>query len=734
MNTPELSFLDALTAHHKKAMNESPSQSQIVAWRNSFTDLQKAILQLQNRVPESSHWSIICEYVLPRERGRRPDVIIIGGNDIFVLEFKAYSIPQQSHLDQVSTYVRDLRNYHELSHHAHIIPVLVLGKYNGGRVNLNDVEVCNPETLVEVIVERRSESSINIDPEKWIEAAYDPLPSLVNAARYVFKHEKFPRIKRADSAGIPQTIEELVSIAQEAKKNSELHLVLLTGVPGSGKTLVGLQFVHEYGQGLGNQESVFLSGNGPLVRVLRDALGNKLFVQDVHGFLMQYGGNSKQNPIEHVWVYDEAQRAWDTKKAQSKRGMEAVSEPLDFLRLGERMSGWAVVIALVGEGQEIYTGEEAGVTQWKTALDMMTKPWIVHCPSMLKEVFETKLARLSNRLDLTISLRTHVAENVTQWVQSILDGDSGKASQLSADIRKQGFSLYISRDLDSCKSYLRERYKDDLEKRYGLLASSKAKNLMDYGVMNDFSSTQRVRDGPWYNSPPDSKDSCCQMRSVMTEFGCQGLELDLPIVCWGDDLVWSEGKWDSRTRMRDALDPYKLRINSYRVLLTRGRDGIIIYVPDSPAMNKTCQFLQACGLSNLELKKGPIPVTAAILQQSDRVLICRRDGGSSSGKWEFPGGKVEYGESPEASLVREIREELGCEIRIGSIFNVASVRYPDGYHYVIIFYKCSLVNGEPRALEHREVKWVNLSELKTYDFLEGDRSTINLLSARASEA
>ncbi len=121
------------------------------------------------------------------------------------------------------------------------------------------------------------------------------------------------------------------------------------------------------------------------------------------------------------------------------------------------------------------------------------------------------------------------------------------------------------------------------DKRYGFLGSSKSK-LESFGIPADYYSTQRVKIGPWYYDDPASPKSCCQLDSAATEFQCQGLELDLPIVGWGVDLQWNGQRWQSPPQRRSqAHHPHLLRLNSYRVLLTRGRDGAILYVPDGGA-------------------------------------------------------------------------------------------------------------------------------------------------------
>jgi DUF2075 family protein len=442
----------------------------------------------------------------------------------------------------------------------------------------------------------------DLDPDSWIQADYAPLPTLVAAARRLFEHEPLPQIKRAQSAGINRTISSLVEISESAEANNELHLALVTGVPGAGKTLVGLQFVyaHHASNSEHNRPAVFLSGNGPLVRVLQHALKSGIFVQDVHGFLKQYGGDQGRLPEEHIWVYDEAQRAWDADRVQEKRGHRA-SEPEDFLRLGERMSSWAVVVGLIGEGQEIHLGEEAGLVQWNDAIASLPGDWIVHCPERVASIFTASEVRTDETLDLTVSLRSHLAEHVQTWIREVLSDDLVSAKATAASVREQGFDAYITRDLSLASGYVRARYEGQEDKRYGLLASSKAKNVSNWGVNNSWNYTKNIREGRWYNDPPESRFSSCQLHDVVTEFSCQGLELDFPIIAWGDDLRWNGIRWESLPQLRSkARDPHQLRINSYRVLLSRGRDGFVVFVPPDPLEDTTAAALVEAGLVPLE--------------------------------------------------------------------------------------------------------------------------------------
>jgi hypothetical protein len=597
-------WLNDLERHHLACMGSVAEASQITAWEKCHDILRQAMYHCMEQKSTIARWQLVFEYELPRERGRRPDVVVLDGNAIVVLEFKGFRDAMDAHLDQVAAYARDLQHYHAASHAHMVTPVLVLTLATTPSWEKDEVRVTGPSDLASVVLGADSQEGVSgIDPQAWLAADYAPLPSLVSAARQIFQHEPLPHIRRAHSAGIPETIAELVAIGKHAQSTNTLHLALVTGVPGAGKTLVGLQFVYEnhFNDQGGGRTAVFLSGNGPLVSVLRHALKSGVFVQDVHGFLKQYGGNTTRRPEEHIWVYDEAQRAWDAEQVKKKRGHNA-SEPEDFLRIGERMNSWALMVGLIGEGQEIHLGEEAGLKQWNEAIRAMKQPWFVHCPAKVAGIF-TAAAQVipSDRLDLTQSLRTHLAEDVQTWVRQLLAGDLTEAASTAERVVAQGFDMYVTRALDTARTYAQERYERQLDKRYGLLASSKARNLERYGIRNGFQQTVGYAVGAWYNDEPSSAKSCCQLRTVASEFECQGLELDLPIVGWGDDFVWNGQAWASRPQPRSsARDPHTLRVNSYRVLLTRGRDGFVVFVPPDVASNPTFEALTSAGMRELQ--------------------------------------------------------------------------------------------------------------------------------------
>jgi DUF2075 family protein len=348
--------------------------------------------------------------------------------------------------------------------------------------------------------------------------------------------------------------------------------------------------------------ATFLSGNGPLVEVLQDALaGDKTFVRDLRAFIKTYGFSSRV-PNEHVIVFDEAQRAWDRGyMIFKKRGDKG--EPQLLVEIGERLPGWATLVGLVGDGQEIHSGEEGGMTQWRDALlpPIARQSWAVHCPPRLAVELPGVDVTTHDALDLTVSLRSRRAERLHDWVVALLHGSLSFAARHAQRIHAEAFPMYLTRDLDDAKQHVWNRYRGEPEKRYGLLASSRGRILPRYGVDNSWVATQKVKLARWYNEPFGHPQSGCALRDVVTEFGCQGLEVDLPIVCWGEDYTWEGRNWVAKRGQPKypQVDAEQLRRNSYRVLLTRGRDGLVVYLPPDPALDLTEHALLAAGIQPL---------------------------------------------------------------------------------------------------------------------------------------
>jgi len=588
----------SLQEHLQGLLGFNAAESQVEAWIEEIDVLKQSFRDLSIAKPSCLNWSVVLEFELPLEGGRRPDVIVLGGEKIFVLEFKQDPQLQRSSLDQVAAYARDLAEYHSKSHGIEVVPILIPTK-TFDKLEIRDVvTVISPDKIAPFLYSDDDIDPINLD--EWLEGDYAPLPTLIAAAKMIFNNERLPSIKRAESYGVAKAVLKLRDIAQNSNLNSERALAFVSGVPGAGKTLVGLQFVYE--ESNLNSQAIFLSGNGPLVEVLRDALKSKAFVSDLHAFIKSFGTTSKV-PKQHIIVFDEAQRAWDASNMMLKKGV-AYSEPELLVAIGERIPDWTVLVGLIGHGQEIHTGEEAGISGWSKAIksEHAISEWKVYSPPRFSMNFPENRVIECEELDLNHSLRSKQAEFLHDWVQSLLSGNLAEASRISQKIWFQNFPIFITRDLNEAKQYVLNRFNGESSKRYGIIASSKDRILPNYGIKNGFHETKQVKNAKWYNSNLGEQGSCCNMEEVVTEFGCQGLELDMAIVAWGNDYLWDGLNWQMR-KMRTRIpqnDPHQLRLNSYRVLLTRSREGIVIFIPQMEEFDQTEHAFLAAGARILE--------------------------------------------------------------------------------------------------------------------------------------
>lgn len=604
--------------------------SQKRAWADSIPILQREVGEVLADYAHAHDYGAVLEYELPLE-SRRPDVLILTRAAVAVLELKGKSAPSQADLDQTAAYARDLRCYHRDCATRPVLPICVPMLATGYLGERHGVHVAGPD-FVDRLIGTISQDVLEdpLDPAAFLDrSAYCPLPTLVQAARELFESHTLRRIHRAHAATQP-AIEEIKATILDAASTKSRKLILLTGVPGAGKTLVGLSIAHAHfldalaiprPNGTSTAPAVFLSGNGPLVQVLQYELrgaggGGKTFVRAVKDYVTTYSSRTDLVPPEHVLVFDEAQRAFDAHQVQAKHAntpgfQGGKSEPEHFIEFAERIPGWCVVVGLIGTGQEIHVGEEAGLVQWRDAIEGSSQPsaWEVHGPPSVEKTFKGGIASFASSASLSLDteLRFHFASNLHRLVGQILDGAPPEVNDnLAALLDEQGYHLRITRLLAEARDYLRERYADNPGARYGLLASSRDKDLVRFQIPNDWGSTQRVRYGPWYGDAEDAAGgySCRHLRDAVTEFGAQGLELDAVLLAWGTDLTRVGGKWSNAHAKRyqskaHVVDPFQLRLNAYRVLLTRGRDATVAFVPPLGELDETYSYLCHSGFKDI---------------------------------------------------------------------------------------------------------------------------------------
>lgn len=613
----------------------NPSPEQLRAWDESIPLLQKEAGEVLAINEAALGYGAILEYRLPLEE-RRPDVVLLADGAVVVLELKGKRAPIQADLDQAAAYTRDLWAYHAACQNRSVTAVLVPTRASAVPERRDGVWVVGPAGLDELVARLAMEAQgPQISLREFLDAqAYRPLPDLVEAARELFLSRTVREIWRAKAATDP-AVEAMSAIAHEAAHDGRRHLVLITGVPGAGKTLVGMRAVHaRYLDDLavprnGKKPTVpalYLSGNGPLCEVLQYELrkaggGGKTFVRHIKGYLDYYIPHPNREPTEHLLVFDEAQRAFSADmvgdKHQEWPSSMVRSEPELFVEICERMPGWSVLVGLIGGGQEIHIGEEEGLGQWRGALESCQEPerWTVHAPTEVGEVFDrcSLQVQWNPALNLDTSIRFHLAGDLHHFIERFLgQGDPTEIRELSELLwapsgeMAMGIRLWATRDLEAGKLYLRERYAEDTSARYGLMASARDKCLPAFGVNNEYQAMKNLQIGAWFTEGEEHPMSCRRLEKPVTEFQAQGLELDMALLAWGTDYLRDDGAWTDRNARKyrpsgktRPRDPSQMRQNAYRVLLTRGRDGTIVFVPPLRELDETWGYLLASGFREL---------------------------------------------------------------------------------------------------------------------------------------
>lgn len=590
--------------------------SEVKSWTVNVPLLQKEVRQSVETDHSIRPCTAVLEYQLPMEL-RRPDAVLLLRGVVVILELKGEYDANDAAIDQAHAYARDLRNYHRMCHHRDVSPVVVPTRMTGPHRVERNVHVCPAARLDGLISDFDARDCEPIDAEAFLAAeAYKPLPSLVTAARKLFFEKQPPQLWRS-VANTDDAVNAVRRIIRDARATRSRRLVLLTGVPGAGKTLVGLRVAHasEAGQAHGDCEapgSIFLSGNGPLVDVLQHVLESKVFVRPVKAYVNRFKRKPTLVPDENVVIFDEAQRAHDAERvSQVHRAQGKQSEPELLVEFAERRPDWAVVVGLIGSGQEIHVGEEGGIALWVRALMDGRDPhsWQIHGPVALRDRFEGLDFAVDASLDLGQTIRSHLATELHEFVDRLLrrsPESPGAMGALAERLKDEGHDLRITRTLRLARRYLKDRYAEHPEARFGLVASSRDKELEPaYGIPNGWNATKQVRYGPWYNDAESDEGarSCRHLTTCVTEFGAQGLELDAVLLAWGTDFVLRNGEWSNERargyRPPRPADPWQLRANAYRVLLTRGRDAHVVFIPPLDCLNETHEYLVACGFRPL---------------------------------------------------------------------------------------------------------------------------------------
>lgn len=629
--------------------NFDTRNTQSRSWGEQIEILKKELKGLEGQ--------LYFEFSIPR-MGKRVDVLLVIKSVIFVIEFKVGENSfKRHHIEQVWDYALDLKNFHEPSHHVTMVPLLIATEAKGSIIqptttSHND-NLINPISVNATYIREAidiclkfSDSKEEIKGSEYSKGRYLPTPTIVEAALSLYNNHSVEEITRndADKINLSKTTALISGLIRTAKSEKKKRICFVTGVPGAGKTLVGLNIATEHLDHTNNDASVYLSGNGPLVKILQEALardrvkrekeiGNKLtigkarssvktFIQNIHHYRDEYI-RDKRAPSDNVAIFDEAQRAWTKRKTSNfmkqRKNLPDFdsSEPEFLISCLDRHEEWAVIICLVGGGQEINTGE-AGISEWLKAIKEKYKDWEVYIsPNLteseyaakesIQELKEIVDVQYEEELHLSVSMRSFRAENLSTFIKQLLDLEIEKAQKTLSSLSDE-YPIRVTRDLSKAKEWLKEKARGS--ERYGLVVSSQAQRLKPFAI--DVNSS--INPIHWFLNDKDDVRSSYYLEQVATEFHIQGLELDWVCLMWDGDLRYSENGWKTHSfkgrkwqNIRKE-ERQKYLVNAYRVLLTRARKGMIIVVPEgdpedhtrkSEYYDSTYDYLKRVGLKSL---------------------------------------------------------------------------------------------------------------------------------------
>jgi DUF2075 family protein len=603
--------------------------TELYAWEFQITLLKDLL--------KSYDGHLFFEFSIPR-MGKRVDCLLIIRNVVFVVEFKVGEKEfKNENLEQVWDYALDLKNFHQPSHKLTLVPILVATHARTPQIqiissshndNLINPIKANADCLAKTINDVLAfvENGDNIIVQDYVEGSYSPTPTIIEAAIKLYNNHNVEEITRsdADATNLNHTTSYISETIAHAKNKNKKIICFVTGVPGAGKTLVGLKVATDHLDKEQGNTSVFLSGNKPLVDILQEALTRdkvlqeklkgiritkkeakesvKSFIQIIHHYRDEYLRDPKA-PYDHVAIFDEAQRAWTKEQTvkfmQQKKGINnfQFSEPEFLISCLDRHTNWAVVICLVGGGQEINTGE-AGISEWLSAIKNQFPYWETRISSNLydseyaaqgaiEDLQQTSEVVFNDKLHLGVSMRSFRAEHLSKLIKQILDLDKTAATTLSSLQSK--YPIVLTRDIEKAKNWLKEKARGS--ERYGIVVSSQAYRLKPLAI----DVKTQINHVNWFLDGKDDIRSSYFLEDVATEFQVQGLELDWACVTWDGDLRFSPEGWKTFSFVGNKWQHIhkdirkKYLINAYRVLLTRARQGMVIVVPEGNIEDPTRQ-------------------------------------------------------------------------------------------------------------------------------------------------
>ena len=596
----------------------SVSKSQESVWMNCFKFIAKNLTGLSSKDQE---YELVFEYSLPGTVHERPDVFLLTNSKAISLEFKRKEAPQiDNNKDDVAQAIRYkewLQNHHKVTKDRAISvkSYLVCTHKNAAEGTLRGIDILTDDNFCDVIsAELRGESQCSFSDE-WLASSKTEMPDMLQAIEIMYREGRIPYISDVNK----NCLSKVLGYIEDARKKKEKILILINGVPGAGKTAVGQSIVYEENKN-GEANAVYLSGNGPLVEVLQyqiNQVGNNEHmgenaIQGMKEFKSTYFYKDTKVPEQSILIFDEAQRAWDAEKLG-----KGFTEPEGLFRVGERIykeRDYAVLIGLYGNGQVIYTGEEAGLSLWEDALKEHDD-WIViasvDLADKLKGLGKRKI--VDNDVFLPVSLRADFID-CSKWVEQAICRDYAAVQQAKKELeelQKTSMRICVTRDFDKIQERAKEIDEDHPEWKYGMLVSNFAEQDIIRKAMAGWTikgtkyrpaanMVQNGQYGSWF------AEKCCELEQACSVYGNQGLELDCPIVVFGGGYVRQNGKWLARgsrydydVRSQNYEDTDTIVENNFRVLLTRARKEMILLIPRDSIMDETYQYFVDMGMDEL---------------------------------------------------------------------------------------------------------------------------------------
>lgn len=607
---------EVMSEDNSNHAGNSVSKSQESVWMNCFRFIVKNLVGLSAADQE---YEIVFEYSLPGTVHERPDVFLLTDKKAISLEFKRKEAPQidgnKDDVAQAIRYKEWLQNHHkETKDRAiEVKSYLVCTHKNAAKGSLRGIDILTGDNFCDVISsELRGQSQCSFS-NAWLESSKTEMPDMLQAIEIMYREGRIPYISDVNK----NCLSKVLGYIEDARKKKKK--ILINGVPGAGKTAVGQSIVYEENKN-GEANAVYLSGNGPLVEVLQyqiNQIGNNEHmgenaIQGMKEFKSTFFYKDTKIPEQSILIFDEAQRAWDAKKL----GKE-FSEPEGLFRVGERIydkRGYAVLIGLYGNGQVIYTGEEAGLSLWEGALKAHAD-WTVIASENLADKLQGLGSRkiVDNDVFLPVSLRADFID-CSKWVEQAICRSHDTAKQAKKELeelQKTSMRICVTRDFDKIQERAAQIDADHPEWKYGILLSNFAEQEVVERAMPGWNikgtkyrpaanMVQNGQYGPWF------AENCRELKQSCSVYGNQGLELDCPIVVFGGEYIRQNGKWVARgsrydydVRSHNYEDTDTIVENNFRVLLTRARKELILLIPRDALLDETYQYFIDMGMDEL---------------------------------------------------------------------------------------------------------------------------------------